>query len=126
MDSRRSNRFEVKLACKVYSPSRTSANIQGVTLNISRSGVLVAFGELEPVHPVLAVGQPARILLELPNTLGYQRRYVDCLGRVVRVCQGADSHRVAFELRRYQIRDFESDSAESDAFIGSDGSSYIQ
>ena len=126
MDSRRSNRFEVQLMCKVFSPSRTFADIGGVTLNVSRSGVLVSFGDLGTLQQVLAIGQPARILMELPNTLGYQRRYVDCLGRVVRVCQGDNSHQVAFELRRYQIRDFESVSAGADAFAEREGSPYLQ
>ena len=101
-DLRRGTRFEVQLPCQVYSPAKAFEDLSGVTLNMSRCGLLLALEETGSPTRLPQVGQAARILLELPPAAS-DRRCVECLGRVVRIGQGADSLRVAFEYRRFQF-----------------------
>lgn len=101
-DLRRGTRYEVQLPCQVYSPARVFGNLSGVTLNISRSGLLLALEEAESPAHLPQVGHAARIVLELPRAAS-GRRYVECLGRVVRVGREAEAYRIAFEFRRYQF-----------------------
>ncbi len=104
-DLRRGERYPVQLVCRVSSPFETFDDLSGVTLNMSRSGVLISLDETGPSQPMPVVGQPARITLELPLPPGPQRRCIECVGRVVRLGDGAGSRSVAFELRRYEFRD---------------------
>jgi hypothetical protein len=80
-------------------------DLSGVTLNMSRSGLLVSLDAAGPSRPMPLVGQPARITLQLPPTPGPQRRCIECVGHVVRLGQGAEARAVAFDLMRYEFRD---------------------
>jgi hypothetical protein len=104
-DLRRDARYDVQLICRVSSPFETFGDLSGVTLNMSRSGMLVSFDEVQPLQLMPVVGQPARITLELPRSPSPQRRCIECVGRVVRLGEGAESRCVAFELRRYEFRE---------------------
>jgi hypothetical protein len=95
-------RYEVRLPCRVYSPARVFGNVTGVTLNMSRSGLLLALAEAESPRHLPRVGQAARIVLELPHAASGQR-CIECLGRVVRIGKEADSLQLAFKFRRYQF-----------------------
>ncbi len=99
-DLRRGLRYEVRLPCQVFSPLRAFENLSGVTLNMSRSGVLLTLEQTDPPSRLPVVGQVARIVLELPRST-HERRCVECRGRVVRVDK--DSTSVAFEFRRFQF-----------------------
>jgi hypothetical protein len=79
--------------------------MSGVTLNMSRSGVLVSLDEEGSPQPMPVVGQPARITLQLPESPSPQRRCIECVGHVVRFGHGAEAHSVAFDLKRYEFRD---------------------
>jgi hypothetical protein len=101
-DPRRGKRYEVRLACRVESLSGVSVKLSGVTLNVSRSGLLASFDATDAPTP--QVGQTARILLELPQAADIGNRCVECGGRVVRTGDSSDPHSFAFEFRRIQFR----------------------
>jgi hypothetical protein len=105
LDARRATRFDVQLTCRVSSPLQNFSRLSGVTLNMSRCGLLATFEEAAPLEPMPAIGQPARIILELPQSRSVPRRCLECLARVVRVAQEPASRQVAFDLRRFQFRD---------------------
>ncbi len=101
-DQRRATRYEVQLPCRVYSPSSVFQDLSGLTLNMSRSGLLLSVKSATPPHHLPQVGQPARIVLELSQTAS-ARRCVECHGRVVRAPQEERGLCLAFEFRRYQF-----------------------
>ena len=103
-DLRRGERYPVQLVCRISSPLEAFGDLSGVTLNMSRSGLLVSLDEAGSPQPMPVVGQSARITLQLPRSPGPQRRCIECVGHVVRLGQGAEAHSVAFELRRYEFR----------------------
>ena len=104
LDLRRGERYPVQLICRISSPLETFGDLSGVTLNISRSGLLISLDEAGSPQPMPVVGQAARITLELPQLPSSQRRCIECLGHVVRLGQGTEAHSVAFDLKSYEFR----------------------
>ena len=104
LDLRRDTRYEVQLSCRISSPLRTFSEVTGVTLNMSRSGLLAVFGEAESPEVSPLVGTPVRIRVELPGPSGKPTRCVECLGRVARVSEQSAPRQVAFALQRYQFQ----------------------
>jgi hypothetical protein len=104
VDSRRGVRYAVQLSCKVSSPLRFFNELTGVTLNMSRCGLLAMFGVAAADQPTPLVGTPVRITLNLPNAPGKPARHLECLGRVVRVSEEHVPLQVAFSLQRYQFQ----------------------
>lgn len=103
LDLRRDTRYDVQLGCRVFSPLPSFSELVGVTLNMSRSGLLAVFGEAESSDAV-PVGTPVRIAVELPGSRGKSTRCIECLGRVARVGDQAVPRQVAFALQRYQFQ----------------------
>ncbi len=101
-EHRRGTRYEVQLPCRVSLTGSIFREFSALTVNMSRSGVLLALQQAAPQMPLPQIGQAARIVLELPH-LTSERRCVECHGRVVRVPVGGDGPRLAFEFRRYQF-----------------------
>jgi hypothetical protein len=104
LDLRRDTRYDVQLSCRVSSPLPSFNELSGVTLNMSRSGVLAVFGEAGSSDAGPSVGTPVRIAVELPAASGKSVRYLECLGRVSRVSEQAAPRQVAFALQRYQFQ----------------------
>lgn len=104
LDLRRDTRYEVQLNCRVFSPLPSFSEIVGVTLNMSRTGLLAVFGEAGSPDAVPLVGTPVRIAIELPGSGGKSARFIECMGRVARVSDQAASRHVAFALQRYQFQ----------------------
>jgi hypothetical protein len=105
LDLRRDTRYEVQLSCRIFSPLPSFSELTGVTLNMSRSGLLAVFGEVGwPEDTGPSVGTPVRIAVELPGSSGKAARYIECLGRVARVSEQAAPKQVAFTLQRYQFQ----------------------
>ena len=104
LDLRRDTRYDVQLGCRVFSPLPSFSELIGVTLNMSRSGLLAVFGEAESSDAVPSVGTPVRIAVELPGSSGKSARCIECLGRVARVSDQAAPRQVAFVLQRYQFQ----------------------
>ena len=68
LDLRRDTRYDVQLGCRVFSPLPSFSELVGVTLNMSRSGLLAVFGEAGVVrrgplggHPGSDCGGTARL-----------------------------------------------------------------
>jgi hypothetical protein len=104
LDLRRDTRYEVQLSCRISSPLRSFSEVAGVTLNMSRSGLLAVFGEAGSSDVSPLVGTPVRIRVELPGPSGKPSRCVECLGRVARVSEQSAPRQVAFALQRYQFQ----------------------
>jgi hypothetical protein len=105
LDARRAMRFPVRLACHVASPSQTLDELPGVTLNMSRSGLLATFEEREFLQFLPELGGTVRVIVELPGSTSLPRRCLECMGHVVRVEQGPASRQIAFEIERLEFRD---------------------
>ncbi|MGQ9634046.1 MAG: PilZ domain-containing protein [Bryobacteraceae bacterium] len=101
---RRHTRYEVQLNCRVSSPVQSFRDLAGVTVNMSRSGMLANFGEVEEADPPPPIGTPVRITVELPGPAGKPPRILECLGRVARIAETAYPRQVAFILQRYQFQ----------------------
>jgi hypothetical protein len=114
-DPRRGPRYPVQLHCEILSPARVFGSLSGVTLNMSRSGMLASFPEAGDSPLMPRVGHVARIVVELPGSSAVARRCVECLGHVVRVGQEADASGVAFEFRRFRF--CTRDSADTSAWM---------
>lgn len=104
LDLRRDTRYEVQLSCRIFSPLPSFSELSGVTLNMSRSGMLAVFGEAGSPDAGPSLGTPVRIAVELPGSSGKAARYIECLGRVARVGDQAAPRQVAFALQRYQFQ----------------------
>ena len=102
-DQRRNTRFEVHLPCELWSPFQAFDMLSGVTVNMSRIGLL--FSPEDPLEGRLLpkVGHAARVVLQLPGSGQRRGRCVECLGRVVRLEEQENSRRIALEFRRYQF-----------------------
>lgn len=104
LDLRRDTRYEVQLSCRISSPLRSFNELAGVTLNMSRSGLLAVFSEARSSDASPLVGTPVRITVELPGSRGKLAHYLECLGRVARVNEQSDPRQVAVALQRYQFQ----------------------
>ena len=114
LDARRAMRFPIRLACHVGPSSRPSDELPGITLNMSRNGLLATFEQREFMQSLLELGGTARVIVELPGSANLPRRCLECMGRVVRVEQGPASQKVAFELERLEFRDAPSVSTDEE------------
>lgn len=101
---RRDTRYEVQLNCRVSSPVQSFRDLAGVTVNMSRSGMLAVFGDGEEADPPPPIGTPVRITVELPGPAGKPPRILECLGRVARIAEASFPRQVAFVLQRYQFQ----------------------
>ena len=102
-DQRRNLRFDVRLPCELWSPFRAFDTLSGVTLNMSRVGLLFSPEQDLEGRLLPQVGHAARVVLRLPGSGQDSARCVECLGRVVRLEEEEDSRRIALEFRRYQF-----------------------
>ena len=104
LDLRRDTRYEVQLSCRIFSPQPSFSELTGVTMNMSRTGLLAVFGEVGWPDASPSVGTPVRITVELPGSGGKSARNIECLGRVVRISEQSAPRQVAFTLQRYQFQ----------------------
>ena len=104
---RRSLRYDVQLPCQASSPFRAFDRLRGVTANVSRNGLLLRLEGDPAPRAMPQLGHAARILLRLPGGAESRARFVECLGRVVRVEEREDARAVAFEFRRFQFSEGE-------------------
>jgi hypothetical protein len=82
--------------------------VEGLTLNVSRAGMLVKFPGCDLNALLPRVGAQARITIDLPPSANYPPRSLECTGRVVRQAGSAqDAPVLAFEIRRMLVRDRE-------------------
>ncbi len=102
-EQRRNRRFEVQLRCELWSPFQDFDTLHGVTVNMSRFGVVFAPDEGLEDRLLPQVGHAARVVLHLPRPAQEMARCVECLGRVVRLDAQESLRRIALEFRRCQF-----------------------
>jgi len=102
-DQRRGKRYEVGLPCRLFSPFQAFEKLSGVTVNMSRNGVLLAIEQNVDPERSPQVGHAARIVLQLPGSGREKGRYVECMGRVVRIEDKPNLMRIALEFRRFEF-----------------------
>ncbi len=106
LDRRQAQRHDVERPCRVVLESNPTGEAEGVTRNISRSGMLIRFQEAELLRALPQVGEEARVVIDLPHNSQYPPRVLECFARVVRAGGSSDEdHALALEVIRMQIRD---------------------
>ena len=99
-ERRRGRRFGLHLSCRIHCSSR--AEVGGLTEDISRSGLRVAFTGQDSVP---AVGEQVRIVIDLPSSPEISPRCLECAAEAVRAPRDDAHHTVAFRMLRWWIRD---------------------
>jgi hypothetical protein len=103
--NRRENpRIEIQLRCHVTSPAVwIKAGMH--TENISRSGILIAWKDVDPQLPLPCLGQIITVEIELPANHGFGQKCIHCQGLVVRAADnGMDCPRVALRVNFMEFR----------------------
>ena len=105
-ERRRGHRFQLRLTCRVTFPWKESRELPGSTADISRSGVKVVFENAGKRDELPGIGEPARILIDLPHSSHISPRCLECWGVIVRT-EALQPQRLAaaFEIRRARICD---------------------
>ena len=105
-ERRRGHRFPLRLSCRVTFPWKESRELLGDTADISRSGVKVVFEEAVTSDELPGIGEPARILIDLPHSSHISPRCLECWGLMVRT-EVLEAQRLAaaFEIRRIRVCD---------------------
>jgi hypothetical protein len=105
-DRRRGRRFPLRLACRVAFPWTKAPELLGRTVDISRSGVKVAFENEGAGRELPRNGYPARILIDLPHSPRIASRCLECWCVLVRTeAPGPNQLTAAFEIRRVRVCD---------------------
>ena len=105
-ERRHGNRFPLHLTCRVTFPWKESRELLGSTADISRSGVKVVFEEAVTSEELPGIGEPARILIDLPHSTHISPRCLECWGVMVRT-EVLEPQRLAaaFKMRRTLVCD---------------------
>ena len=105
LERRQEHRHELRRRCLVCPWDERLPAIQGVTKDVSRSGILVQFPGVVFPDILRQVGSSARIWIHLPGNSRYSPRYLEHQARVVRVSEAETSlPLVAFEVYRVRVR----------------------
>jgi hypothetical protein len=105
-DRRHKLRHRVQRPCRVESAEAPLGEITGIAIDISRSGLLVEIPGVAVNSLLPKVGETARIVIDLPPSVNYEPRSLECTARVVRVAsQDKDNPALAFEIHRMKIQD---------------------
>jgi hypothetical protein len=104
-DRRHKLRHRVQRPCRVEPAEASLGEITGIAIDISRSGLLVRIPGAAIDNLLPKVGESARIVIDLPLSLNYEPRSLECTARVVRVAgQDKDNPALAFEVHRMKIQ----------------------
>lgn len=101
-DRRRARRFALSFPCRLHSPFRDFPDLSAVTLNISRTGVLVRLLKPLPAGSGPEPGQLVEANIELAESPN-RDRCLHCEGVVLRVDRG-ESPVLALRVRRMEFR----------------------
>jgi hypothetical protein len=106
INRRESERLDISLSCHVTSPVPGWLGAMR-TENISRNGVLIAWGEPGKTPEPPGEGQMMAIEIELPAHHGFGRKCIHCEGSVSRVdCVEGRRTLVALHVNYMDFRDF--------------------
>ncbi len=98
--------MDIKLRCHVKSPAVWGAS-EMYTENISRSGVLIAWGGEGKGLPLPSAGQILTVDVELPAMHGFGQKCIHCQGTVARVAEANEGGpRVALRVNYMDFRAF--------------------
>lgn len=115
-ERRHENRIKLRRACRVFSAHVTFGEMAGITSDISRSGMLVTFPSVAVPAALREVGEPVRIVIDLPQLVGFSRRCLETVARVKRVAvPGTSGPSVAFAIDRIGFRARDEHSLEMSA-----------
>ncbi len=106
LDRRQAQRHEVTRPCRVVRVAEAAGEAAGVTSNVSRTGMLVRFPEVEVTGELPKIGEQARVEIDLPPNPAFSPRVLECQARVVRVGDPSTADTaLAFEVLRMEIRE---------------------
>lgn len=107
MDRRADPRVEVRLPCHIEYPKSKSHLCVGVTENMSRSGILVAWNAAAAETQMPKPGDLLSIDIELPANHSFGRRCMHCQSVVARVTPGERGEAlVALQVNQMQFRSY--------------------
>ena len=96
----------MRLTCRVTFPWKESREFLGSTAYISHSGVKVVFKKGKTSEELPGIGEPARIVIDLPHSSRISPRCLEFRGVMERI-EVLKSQRLAaaFEIRRTRVCD---------------------
>ena len=107
MDRRADPRVEVKLPCHVELARTRSRLCVGLTENMSRSGILVAWNAEGLLSDLPKPGDLLSVDIELPANHSFGRRCMHCQAVVARVSAGVRGEPlVAMQVNQMQFRSY--------------------
>jgi len=107
MDRRADPRVEVRLPCHVESVKTRSRLCVGLTENMSRSGILVAWSSEGMALELPNPGDLLSVDIELPANHAFGRRCMHCQAVVARVSAGDKGEPlVAMQVNQMQFRSY--------------------
>lgn len=83
-ERRREQRHQVERTCQVMTAGAAGPGLAALTLNISRSGMLLRFPRSMDAAAIPKAGAFIRVLVELPAPSGREPRSLECTGRILR------------------------------------------
>ena len=109
------HRFQLHLTCRITFPWKKSGELLGSTMDISRSGVNVEIENVRNRKELPGIGEPARILIDLPHSSHISPRCFECGGVMVRT-NVLEPQRLAaaFEIRRTRVCDRSGQPSQTD------------
>lgn len=87
MDRRTKQRIDLQLHCRLGTGAIRSAALEGITENISRTGILMRWHEAVPLPKV---GSGLTVEFSLPESEDFGPRVMRCQTTVIRIKPGAD------------------------------------
>lgn len=107
MDRRADPRVDVRLPCHVEFPGSKSHLFVGLTENMSRSGILVAWNADGLMSRLPKPGDLLSVDIELPANHSFGRRCMHCQTVVARVSPGERGEpMVAMQVNQMQFRSY--------------------
>lgn len=107
MDRRSDPRVDVRLPCHVEFPKSKSRLFVGLTENMSRGGILVAWTADGLITYLPKPGDVLVVDIELPANHAFGRRCMHCQAVVARVTAGASGEPlVALQVNQMQFRSY--------------------
>ena len=103
MDRRSHERLWVQVRCFVQLSGRPGRRVMVTTKNISRGGVLICWPKTHGQF-VPQVGEVVRTDIPMLATPGLGRRYLECVGEVLRVSCDDEEEQVLIAVRFRRMR----------------------
>lgn len=96
-------RHAVERPCRIYPAGMQGIELNGITGNVSRSGMYLTIPSGEQCGWLPIEGETVLVLVELPSGGGRQPRFLECTGRIVRT-ESKKAARVSFAVEVHTMR----------------------